>query len=65
MDENMEKGDVRALHSQKRASRNKSVDIIQQLVTKSQNQDVFTWLASCDSLLMTNLLQVVNRLVAN
>ena len=34
------------IHSQKGPSWNKSVDILQQLVTTSQYQDVFAWLAT-------------------
>ena len=64
------------LHSQKRASCSKSVDILQQLVATSRYQDAFAWLAtacenksvaSCQQAcckLSTGLLQVVNRLVA-
>ena len=37
---------VTTLHSQKRASCNKSVDILQQLVTTRRCQDAFVWLAT-------------------
>ena len=66
------------LHSQKRPSCNKSVDILQQLVTTNRYQDAFAWVATaCDNKsvascqqasykLSTDLLQVdyFNRLVA-
>ena len=51
------------IHSQKRASCSKSVDILQELVTTSQNRGALACMA-CYSLLTTSLLKVVNTLVA-
>ena len=53
----------RGYHGQKHPSCNKSVDMLQRLVTTSRYQDVFACMA-CDSL-TTSLLQDVNRLVAS
>ena len=62
------------VHNQKRASCNKSVDILQRLVTTNGYQDAFAWLATacenksvaicqqtcCKLIISTDLLQVVS-----
>ena len=54
------------VHSHKCTSFNKSVDILQQLVTTSLYKFVSGCVCmACNSLLTTSLLQVVNKLVAS
>ena len=50
--------------NQKRTSRNKSVDILQQLVTTSRYQDTFAWLATtCDNQSFTSCQQTCCKLI--